>query len=351
VSESANRPKHYTELQVQTVCLVIVTAFAIGMGLYLLRPVLVPFMLAVFLAFMLAPILDLQTRLLRIPRYLALFITVIVAIAVLSVGTGVTVSSITRLANDSDRFQAELETRTRDLVDRLPLESLGVKNKDEIDPMTFFPENIMQWVLTRLTAVLTTLASQGVLVLLFVIFLLLGRSPQPRPPDGVGPEIERSVKRYIITKVVVSALTGILVFMVLNILRVPYAMAFGALAFLLNFIPSVGSIVATLLPIPVLLLTPEISMTTFALAIVIPGTIQFSVGNLIEPKLMGDSLDLHPVVILLALIFWGMIWGPIGMLLAAPLTAITKIVLSKIELTQPLADALGGRVGGLLEFR
>ena len=345
------RPKHYTELQVQTVCMVVVTAFAIGMGLYLLRPVLVPFMLAVFLAFMLSPILDLQMRYLRIPRYLALFITVVVAVAVLSVVTGITVSSITRLTNDSDRFQAEIETRLRDAVDRLPLESLGVQNKEEIDPMSFFPENLIQWILSRLTAVLTTLASQGILVLLFVIFLLLGRRAEPPSAESVGPEIERSVKRYLITKVVVSAVTGSLVFFTLNLLGIPYAIAFGALAFMLNFIPSVGSIIATLLPVPVLLLTPDISMVTFALAIVIPGVIQFSIGNLIEPKLMGDSLDLHPVVILLALIFWGMIWGPIGMLLAAPLTAITKIVLSKIDLTQPLADALGGRVGGLLEFR
>ncbi len=346
-----DRPKQYTELQVQTVCLVVVTAFTIGMGLYLLRPVLVPFMLAVFLAFMLTPVLDLQTRLLRIPRLLALFITLVVAVSVLSLGTGIAVSSITRLASNADRYQAELETRLRDAVDRLPLEDMGVNNPDEIDPMSFFPENLLEWILDRLTGVLTTLASQGILVLLFVIFLLLGRARQPRPPDTVAFEIERSVKRYLITKVVVSAATGALVFFTLNMLSIPFALAFGALAFMLNFIPSVGSIIATLLPVPVLLLTPELSGTTFALALVIPAAIQFTLGNLIEPKIMGDSLDLHPVVILLALIFWGMIWGPIGMLLAAPLTAITKIVLSKIELTQPMADALAGRLEGLLEFR
>ena len=87
------------------------------------------------------------------------------------------------------------------------------------------------------------------------------------------------------------------------------------------------------------------------LAIALPGTIQFIVGNLVEPKFLGDSLDLHPVVILMALIFWGMIWGPIGMLLAAPLTAITKIVLSKIEVTQPLAEAFTGKIDGLLPNR
>ncbi len=346
-----DRPKHYTELQVQTVCMVVVTAFTIGMGLYLLRPVLVPFILAVFLAFMLTPILDAQTRLLRIPRIVALVITLAVTVSVLGLVTGITVTSVTRLTADSDRFQTELETRLREAVDKLPLESLGVQKRDEFDPMSLFPEDMLEWFLTRLTDVLTTIASQGVLVLLFVVFLLLGRSATRKSSDGLGREIEHSVKRYLITKVVVSAVTGVLVFAALNVLGIPYAIAFGALAFMLNFIPSIGSIIATLLPVPVLLLTPDLPMTTFALAILVPGAVQFTIGNLIEPKLMGDSLDLHPVVILLALIFWGMIWGPIGMLLAAPLTAITKIVLSKIELTQPMADALGGRISGLLEFR
>jgi AI-2 transport protein TqsA len=407
-----DRPKKYTELQVQTVCLVVLTAFTIGIGLYLLRPILVPFMLAVFLAFMLTPVLDLQTRFLRIPRLLALFITLVVAMAVLTFGTGATVSSITQLANNSESLQTILETRIREAFNDLPLNWLGLKKgeprapeppgaglrdiplgapaetpavpnsgsgddaaaepsaethanpaesvpleqlnpetTEQFDPMSLFPENLIEWILTRLTTVLTTVASQGILVLLFVIFLLLGRSAQPKPTEGVVYEIERSVKRYIITKVIVSAVTGVLVFFVLNMLGIPFAIAFGALAFMLNFIPSIGSIIATLLPVPVLLLTRDISTLTFALAIVLPGIIQFTIGNLIEPKVMGDSLDLHPVVILSALIFWGMIWGPIGMLLAAPLTAITKIALSKIELTQPLADALAGRVPGLLEIR
>ena len=91
------------------------------------------------------------------------------------------------------------------------------------------------------------------------------------------------------------------------------------------------------------MISPEISTSTAVLAISIPGIIQFAIGNVLEPKIMGDSLDLHPVVILMALIFWGMLCGIVGMLLAVPLTAIMKIILEKIEITQPIANIFAGR--------
>jgi 4-hydroxybenzoate polyprenyltransferase len=125
------------------------------------------------------------------------------------------------------------------------------------------------------------------------------------------------------------------------------ALVFGLFTFLLNFIPSVGSIVATLLPLPVVLMSPAISGTTAVLAIVVPGVIQFGIGSVLEPKLMGSSLDLHPVVILVALIFWGMLWGIPGMFLATPITAVARILLEKIEMTRPVGELLAGRIGGL----
>ncbi len=342
-----DRPRSINEEHVQSLCLIILTFCLVGFSLYFLRPILVPFLLAVFLAFVLTPVLDLQTRYLRFPRILALIVTLLVGFFLIFVLSGLTVSSVTSLANNSERYERELETRVRDAYAKLPFDALGIEDPGAFDPMTVFPEDLLDWILNRAAGTFTGIVSQSVLVLLFVVFLLLGRSARPKPLTGTALEIERSVKRYIITKVVTSAATGALVFLTLNLLSIPFAIAFGALAFMLNFIPSIGSIIATFLPLPVLLLA-DVTTTTMIMAIAIPGMIQFSIGNLIEPKILGDSLDLHPVVILLALIFWGMIWGPIGMLLAAPLTAIMKIVLSKIQITKPFADAFGGRLESLL---
>jgi AI-2 transport protein TqsA len=131
------------------------------------------------------------------------------------------------------------------------------------------------------------------------------------------------------------------------VLGIDLAMVFGLFAFLLHFIPSIGSIVATLLPLPVVLVNPAVSPTVAILAIVLPAAIHFVIGNFIDPKLMGQSLDLHPVSVLLALMVWGAVWGVIGMFLATPLTAIMKILFERSELTAPIADLMAGRLDAL----
>ena len=86
-------------------------------------------------------------------------------------------------------------------------------------------------------------------------------------------------------------------------------------------------------------------MTILALAILLPGSVQMFIGNVIEPKMLGDSLDLHPITVLLSLIFWGMLWGIPGMLLAAPITAVLKILSENLEITAPVARLLSGKLG------
>jgi AI-2 transport protein TqsA len=138
-------------------------------------------------------------------------------------------------------------------------------------------------------------------------------------------------------------MTGIGVWLILTLLGVEMALVFGLFAFLLNFVPNVGSLVATLMPLPIVLLG-DYSTSVQVLAIILPGGVQFMVGNWLEPKLLGDSMDLHPVTILLALIFWGMVWGLVGALLATPLTAIVRILLDKEEITRPVAELMAGRL-------
>jgi AI-2 transport protein TqsA len=120
---------------------------------------------------------------------------------------------------------------------------------------------------------------------------------------------------------------------------------FGFLAFLLNFIPTIGAVVATLLPVPVIVLSPDLSVATQVLAVAIPAAIQAVIGSFIQPKVLGRSFGLHPVSILLALIFFGMIWGLVGAFLATPITAVIKIVLERIPATRFVAALLAGTYG------
>jgi AI-2 transport protein TqsA len=116
---------------------------------------------------------------------------------------------------------------------------------------------------------------------------------------------------------------------------------FGVMSFLLNFIPSIGAIIATLLPIPIAMAQFQ-SPWPVILVIVVPGVLHNVLGNIVEPKLMGEGLDLHPVTILLALSFWGLLWGIVGMFLAAPITAAIRIVLLQFDTLRPIGNLLAG---------
>ena len=126
-------------------------------------------------------------------------------------------------------------------------------------------------------------------------------------------------------------------------LGIELAFIFGTLTFILNFIPVFGSVIAVLIPIPVAFLQFQ-DPTFFVLIILLPAIVHIIIGNIIEPKIFGETFGLHPITVILSLIFWGMIWGIIGVLLAAPLTAIIKISFEKFETTKPISLFLEGKI-------
>lgn len=196
--------------------------------------------------------------------------------------------------------------------------------------------------LARLSAELFQIFSTSIVVLIYVFFLLLGNAETTSSPASYKA-VDQQVRSYLFLKTIISVLTGVCFGAALWFFGVPMSLTFGMLAFLLNYIPNVGPVVASLLPIPFILLDPDGSIWWMLAAISVTMSIQVLSGNVVEPKLMGDSSDLHPVVILLALMFWGMMWGITGMFLATPITAGLKIVLEGNQATKPFAEILAGR--------
>jgi predicted PurR-regulated permease PerM len=195
----------------------------------------------------------------------------------------------------------------------------------------------------------TVIISNGTLVLVFVLFMLVGRGVKAPPRALLLIEIENRVKRYLVVIISMSVLTGLLVGASLSILGVQFAAVFGLLALLLNFIPTLGGIIATLLPIPVVVLSPEMSVTAKILAIAIPGGIQALLGA-IQPKIQGDALEIHPVGVIVAVVFFTTIWGIAGAFLATPLVAVIKIILEHLPATRSVAAVLGGDLTKLSLF-
>lgn len=329
-----------TERRVQTMCLLLLTAIAAGAALYFLSPVLIPFVLAVFLVYCLTPIIDLQMQYFRIGRTAALITTVLLGCILVILLWGVVWASVSEMSQHAGEYEQELVRLLDDLAARVPVEKLGVEPEKLKSAVSVSRESVQKLAGSLIGSIMSVF-SNGMLVLIFMIFMMAGKRTPPKP-GTILEQLESQIKSYLVTKVLVSAATGFLVGLVLNLIGVRFALAFGVLTFLLNFIPNIGSAIATLLPLPVVVLNPELGTVAKILAIAIPGGIQLTIGNVVEPRMMGKSLDLHPVVVLLGLIFFGMIWGLIGMFLATPIVALIKIILERIELTKPVGKLLSG---------
>ncbi len=145
--------------------------------------------------------------------------------------------------------------------------------------------------------------------------------------EGTFKNITQQIQGYIAAKFLISLLTGSLVGVILWLFGVDFAIVWAVLTFLLNFIPNIGSVIAVILPALMTLVQFESFGYTLLVSLIIVG-VQNIIGNIIEPKIMGNRLGLNPLVILLSLLVWGYIWGIMGMFLSVPLTAIVKIAIS-----------------------
>ena len=139
-----------------------------------------------------------------------------------------------------------------------------------------------------------------------------------------------------------SLTTGILIGAAMKLLDVDFPLLWGVLAFLLNYIPNLGSMLAAIPP--VLLATVQLGIGRAILVAIVFGVVNVVMGTFIEPHLMGRQLGLSTLVVFLSLVFWGWVWGPIGMLLSVPLTVILKIMLENTEDFRWIAVLLGGGV-------
>lgn len=198
----------------------------------------------------------------------------------------------------------------------------------------------------------TSLFGNGFLILLYVVFLLVEESIFPLKlkefyPAGEDQEkkqdlfykMDQNIGRYLRLKSLVSFITGLLSYIALVIIGVEAALFWAFLIFILNFIPTVGSLIATLFP-ALFAIFQMAELAPFVYIIISVGSVQVIVGNIIEPKLMGNSLNMSSLVVLLSLTIWGAMWGVMGMMLSVPITVIMMIVFEEIPSLRFIAVAL-----------
>jgi len=329
------------ELKIISVSVFFVACVAFTCVLYWLRPIAVPLILAVFSTIILKSAVDFLKQRIKCPRILAILLTLFFALTIIILLVAFISSTLGQFISNADFYQSQLEELFRSASSKLNLQQYNIDLQNFKNPLIQNTSKHIGGIIFTTISDVMLLLSKSSLVIIFILFLLLGKRKEQKDTNPLWNDIESRTKRYIVTKLITSASTGLLVGLTFFFLGIEPAGFFGLAAFGLNFIPTIGSVVATILPLPIVFLNPEVSSTVAILAIAIPTSIQILIGNIIEPKIMSDALGIDsPITILVALIFWGMLWGILGMVLAVPITAILKMLILRFKLHEPFQQIL-----------
>ncbi len=314
-------------------------------GLRAATDIIVPFLLATVLAMICAPMV-LWLKRLKFPTIIAVFVPIIgLLLGLILVGTLVGASLASFSAN-LPQYQMRLESQTRFLVDFLA--GWGIDVSRATLENLYDPAATMRRAGDLLTD-LGNLFSRSFLILLTVVFILFEAAGIPRKmraaldaPEATMAHWQRvvdSVHSYLLTKTWISLLTGAIVAVFLQLMGVDYPLLWGLVAFVLNFIPNIGSLIAS---IPAILLA-LVQFGVLQALIVATGyfVINTAIGAGLEPRVMGRRLGLSPLVVFVSLLFWGWVLGPVGMLLSVVLTMVLKIGLEANPNTRKFAVLLG----------
>lgn len=336
-------------LSVLLVCL-------IGWLLVVGRSLLLPFVIALIVWYMINSLAHVFEQIpigrWRLPGFISFTMALLTIFAVATVVLDIVTVNLTQLAQDAPTYQRRLEELFNQVSSHLNL-------NDPVELKDLFPDSVVPRMVTAGASVVTALAGSASLVFIYVLFLVLEQSTFDRKferlfasPEraqaafAIRAEINRSIMHYFSIKTAVSVATGALTSLILIAIGLPYAALFGFIAFLLNYIPTIGSLIGVIFP-SLLAVVYYDNLAPFFAIVTGLGLIQFTVGNLIEPRLMGSNLNLSGLVIMLSLSFWGAVWGVVGMVLCVPLTVMIVIVCARFEGSRPIAVLLSetGDVG------
>ena len=329
-----------------TVVMVTSAAFVIVIaGMRAAAGIINPFLLSVFLAILLSPPLFWMQRN-RVPNALAIAVIILILLAVMSLMGMIVERSVNSFSRELPAYQQRLTVITGAVFDWLGKMGLKVS----ASPLTdyFSPGKAMRMAANLLSG-LTGLFTNLFFIFLTSIFMLLAAAGFPRKVQAAFEDPEktvghfrtffRSVNRYLVIKTIFSLATGLCIWIWLAILGVDFAPTWGMVAFFLNFVPNIGSIIAA---VPaVLLALVQLGLAKALLTAIGYVVFNLVMGNVVEPRFMGRGLGLSTLVVFLSLLFWGWVLGPVGMLLSVPLTITVKIALDSHDETRWVAVLLG----------
>ena len=329
----------FTKMLLVLACLVIVLA-----GIKAASTIVVPFLLSVFIAIACSPIIQWTSRF-GVPRWLSITLVILMIVVFGFLLAGLVGQSMAEFRENLPEYRAKLDSEFAWMVDKLAQYNIHL-NRDLLD--SHFDPGVAMGVATDFITGLGGVLSNLVLILLTVVFMLFEADTIPKrlhvamaDPDMKFKHVDRfiqSVKNYLGIKTVVSLATGLIIGVWLWVMEIDHFMLWAVLAFMLNYIPNIGSIIAAVPVVMIAFVQYGAASAGFAaLGFVLVNTIM---GNMVEPRLMGRGMGLSTLVVFLSLVFWGWMLGTVGMLLSVPLTMVVKIALESRSESQWLAALL-----------
>ena len=330
-------PKMEKLAPINNICLMILAGTAATAVLVYTKTILMPFVIALFISMVADTLATRLRQKYRVPYALGLITSFILFLTLI-------VTSVLFIANSIESFVAGADTYADRLNDTLSwllsrTEKYGINMNAQFFIETAAKLPVFNFV-KSLGGTLMSIITNLMLITLFLIFIFMGKATEDN--HSLAGNIKKQISFYLIIKIFVSLLAALFTWIVLASLKTELASMLAVITFVLNFIPNVGPFIATTLPLPVLFLQYGFNWRLL-LAVGLLTGIHFVIGNILETKWLGKGMDLDPIVVLACLIFWALVWGVMGALLAVPLTAIIKMIFERSETTRPLANLLAGK--------
>lgn len=330
-----------------TAVFVVLVFYLLIVGEALLLPLIIAIALWYLINTLAATFAKIKLGNLRIPGPVCLAASILTFVAVIWWLVNFLSGRVGDVMQVIPQYQINLTTRLENLpfVDLLAYQERGLM------------QSVGEWIdlpayATSVAASFAGIVANSGLILIYILFLFLeqgnfkhkitalfGASNQEADVNKILERVRNDIQKYISIKMFTSSLTGFLSYVFLKMVGVDFAGVWGLIIFLLNFIPTVGSIIATIFPAMIALAQSD-GYTLFFLVLAGITALQIMIGNIMEPRLMGNSFNLSPIVILLNLGLWGYIWGITGMFLCVPFLIIITIILSHFPQTRPIAIIL-----------
>lgn len=326
--------------------------FVVALSFYILwvgKSIFIPFVVALAIGYIIIALVEwiqnLSFRGSHFPKPVAYMFALLILGALFTVFLNMLIVNVTALVQMAPEYQQKFIHFSKKIIDLLPM------TKDVNFSRLFEGIDFVSWG-SSILFMLTDFASSFGLILIYIIFILIEHThlndkifalfKEEKSRDTtlrILTRVSRQIQSYVRIKTLISFITAFLCWAVLEYIGVDFAVFWAFLIFVLNYIPTIGSIVATIFPCLQALIQFD-SLIPFVEVTVILISIHFVVGNLIEARAMGRSFNLSGIVILLSLATFGALWGIVGMFLSIPIMVIATIVFANFETTRPLAILL-----------